>query len=277
MSTARARPVSFFATALVAAFAVTTLLSSTRADTQAQPPQSRPYRVFASELAEPRGLLIAPDGSMYVAEQRSGAVARIDADGRITRIAKGLRSPHDLALDAAGNLYVAETGADRVAKIDRAGAVTTFIADLESPVDLDFAPDGALWVCELTGRVRAFSAQGAPRVVAELKGPHGLAFGAAGTTYINDWRGNRVVKWVAGQVQPLAEVAGPVGIAIGRSGDIYVAQPQAHQMSRITPDGKRSDFATQLNEPRDPVFDRQGNLYVAETLAGRILVFTGSF
>lgn len=253
------------------------LASCTQPDAQAQSqaPAPRAYRVFASQLAEPRGLLIAPDGVMYVAEQRSGAVARIDADGKITRIAQGLQSPHDLARDAAGNLYVAETGADRVAKIDRSGAVTTFIADLESPVDLDFAPDGELWVCELTGKVRAFSPQGRSRDIAELKGPHGLAFGAGGTTYINDWRGNKVVKLEAGQIRPFADVAGPVGVAIGPSGDIYVAQPQAHRMSRITPAGQASEFARELNEPRDPVFDRQGNLYIAETLAGRILVFSG--
>ncbi len=277
MSIAGVRPRKLFATWVVAAMSVMALASCTRPEVPPPTQASKAYRVFASDLAEPRGLLIAPDGSMYVAEQRSGAVARIDAEGKITRIATGLRSPHDLAMDSAGNLYVAETAADRVAKIDRAGVVTSFIADLESPVDLDFSPDGDLWVCELTGMVRAFSPQGASRVVAELKGPHGLAFGAPGTTYINDWRGNRVVKWVAGQVQAFADVASPVGIAIGRSGDVYVAQPQAHQMSRITPNGQRSDFATGLNEPRDPVFDRQGRLYVAETLSGRILVFSGSF
>lgn len=251
------------------------LAACTQSDAQVQAPVT--YRVFASQLEEPRGLLFAPDGAMYVAEQRSGAIARIDGDGKITRIAQGLRSPHDLALDAAGNLYVAETGAGRVAKIDRAGAVTTYIAELESPVDLDFAPDGDLWVCELTGKVRAFSPQGKSRDIVELKGPHGLAFGTSGTTYINDWRGNKVVKLEGGQARPFADVPGPVGLAIARSGDVYVAQPQAHRMSRITPTGQRSDFARDLNEPRDPVFDRQGRLYVAETLAGRILVFTGNF
>lgn len=265
----------FIAAVVLAASSCGSFIACTQRDAPAQ--EQRPYRVFASQLDQPRGLLFAPDGSMYVAEQHGGAVARIDPAGRVTRVAQGLHSPHDLALDPAGNLYVAETGADRVAKIDRAGAVSTFIADLDSPVDLDFAPDGELWVCELSGKVRAFSAQGASRVVAELKGPHGLAFGAAGLTYINDWRGNRVVKWVAGNVVGLADVAGPVGIAIGRSGDVYVAQPQARQISRISADGKRSDFATNLDEPRDPVFDSRGNLYVAETLAGRILVYSGSF
>jgi len=275
MSSMRTRRLDCLAGVLCAVALIAPLASCTQPDAQVQAPMA--YRVFASQLAEPRGLLIAPDGVMYVAEQRSGAITRIDVDGKITRIAQGLKSPHDLALDAAGNLYVAETAADRIARIARSGAVTTFIADLESPVDLDFAPDGDLWVCELTGKVRAFSPQGRSRDIAELKGPHGLAFGTSGTTYINDWRGNKVVKLEAGQVRPFADVDGPVGLAIGRSGDVYVAQPQAHRVSRITPAGQRSEFARDLKEPRDPVFDRQGNLYIAETLAGRILVFSGSF
>jgi sugar lactone lactonase YvrE len=275
MWSTRARRASCIAAVVLAALACVSFIACTPRDTQAQVPT--PYRVFASQLDQPRGLLFAPDGSMYVAEQHGGTVARIDAAGQVSRIARGLRSPHDLALDPAGNLYVAETGADRIAKIDRNGVVSTFIADLDSPVDLDFAPDGELWVCELSGKVRALSPQGRSRVVAELKGPHGLAFGADGLTYINDWRGNRVVKWVAGQVVAFADVAGPVGIAIARSGDVFVAQPQARQVSRISAGGKRSDFATDLDEPRDPVFDSRGNLYVAETLAGRILVYAGSF
>jgi DNA-binding beta-propeller fold protein YncE len=235
------------------------------------------YRVFASHLDEPRGLLIAPNGLMYVAEQKSGTVARIGTDGKVQRIASGFHSPHDLDLDASGNLYVADTGAGRVAKIAPSGAVSTFIDDLESPVDLAFAPDGDLWVCELTGKVRAFRQQGGSRVVADLSGPHGLAFAKSGTIYINDWRGNRVVKLEGGRIGLLASLAGPVGVAIGPSGDIYVAQPQAHQVSRIKSNGTVSTFASGLNEPRDPVFDHKGNLYIAETLSGRILVFAGDF
>ena len=233
------------------------------------------YRVFATQLDEPRGLLIAPDGAMYVAEQKSGAIARIGTDGKVQRIAHGFQSPHDLDLDAAGDLYVADTGAGRVAKIAPSGAVTTFIDDLESPVDLAFTPDGELWVCELTGKVRAFKLQGGSRVVAELGGPHGLAFAKSGTIYINDWRGNRVIKVEGGRIRPFASLPGPVGIAIGPSGDIYVAQPQAHRVSRIKTDGTVSTFAINLNEPRDPVFDRRANLYIAETLSGRILVYAG--
>ena len=45
------------------------------------------YTVFATGLAGPRGLLFAPSGDLFVAEQSGGAVARITPDGRVSRIA----------------------------------------------------------------------------------------------------------------------------------------------------------------------------------------------
>lgn len=238
------------------------------------------YTVVVTGLAGPRGLLFAPSGDLYVAEQTSGAIAKIAPDGRVTRIAKGLADPHDLAIDAEGNLYVAETGANRVARISPAGAVTTFIAGLAKPVDLDFNSNGELLVCELgRGSVTAFTTPEKSRVVASgLKGPHGLAFGKSGITFINDWSGNRIVKvGPEGRMEPVADVEVPVGLALGRSGDLYVAQPQIGKVSRIKLDGTRITVIEGLSGPRDPAFDAAGNLHVAETGAGRILRLTGDF
>src|SRR3989304_3673087 len=62
---------------------------------------SRPhYTAFATGLAEPRGLLVAPSGGLYVAGPKSGSIVKITPDGKITRIADGFVSPHDLAIDA---------------------------------------------------------------------------------------------------------------------------------------------------------------------------------
>lgn len=42
-----------------------------------------------------------------MAEQKSGNIARITPDGKVTGIAAGFASPHDLAMDGKGNIYVA--------------------------------------------------------------------------------------------------------------------------------------------------------------------------
>jgi sugar lactone lactonase YvrE len=68
-----------------------------------------------------------------------------------------------------------------------------------------------------------------------------------------------------------------VGVTIGRSGDIYVPEPKAGKLIRIRPDGTLTVLLEGLRGPRDPVFDAQGNLYIAETDGGRILKLSGDF
>jgi sugar lactone lactonase YvrE len=238
------------------------------------------YTVYATGLAGPRGLLIAPSGDLYAVEQSGGRFVKITRDGKVALFAEGFSNPHDLALDASGYFYVADTGANRVARVSPGGVVTPYITGLEEPVDLAFHPDGELFVCELgAGRVTAFRSSRKIRVVASgLAGPHGLAFDRSGVTYINEWSGNRIVKISRrGDVEAVAEVEDPVGIAVGISGDLYVTQPQAGKVSRIRPVGTRITLLEGLNGPRDPVFDAAGNLYVVETGAGRILRITGDF
>lgn len=238
------------------------------------------YSVYAAGMAGPRGLLFGPGGLLHAVEQSAGTVVRILPGGRVERIARGLSAPHDLAIDASGTLYVAETGAGRIARISPDGKAQTYIDDVEEPVDLAFHPGGELFVCELgAGRVSAYRSPREKRVVVSgMGGPHGLAFAGARVAYVNDWSRNSVVAVDAnGRVRTVAEVEDPVGIAIGRSGDLYVAQPQVGTVARVKIDGTRVVLIEGLNGPRDPVFDDAGNLYVAETGAGRILMIEGDF
>ncbi len=52
--------------------------------------------------------------TLYVVEQKSGNIAKLIRDGRITRIAKGLSNPRDLAMDVQGYPRGAETGAGHI-------------------------------------------------------------------------------------------------------------------------------------------------------------------
>src|SRR5690349_16386041 len=178
------------------------------------------YTVVAEGLAGPRGLVFAPSGDLYIAEQSGGSVARLGRDGRIVRIAKGFSHPHDLAIDAQGNLYLADSVANRIARISPSGEITTYLDSVQFPVDLDFNPQGELLICELyRGRVVAYKGRQMVRVVASgLSWPHGLAFGKHGEIFINENTGNRINKLVPGSpMSRFAEVERPVGLAFGPS------------------------------------------------------------
>src|SRR3989304_6627153 len=238
------------------------------------------YTVFVTNLSGPRGLLANQDGSLSVAEETAGRIVRITSAGRIVQIAGGLKGPHDLESDARGNLYVAETGRNRIAQITPNGVVRSYIDGLNAPVDLAFNPQGGLLVWDFYGeRVIAFKSPTDKRIVISGFRPHGLAFPRSGATIVNDITGSRGVRVSPdGKVDVIAtKVELPIGGGIGPSRDLYVAARNAGPLLRITLSGIRTVLLYGLTTPRDPAFNAKGELFVAESDAGRVLKVTGRF
>lgn len=88
----------------------------------------------------PRGLAVAADGTVYVADQENSTIRQITPSGLVSTLAGrgGERgrtdgtgdaarflAPAGLALDAAGNLYVSDNTALTIRKVTPAGVVTT--------------------------------------------------------------------------------------------------------------------------------------------------------
>ncbi|MDA8185337.1 MAG: hypothetical protein M0035_13100, partial [Actinomycetota bacterium] len=95
----------------------------------------------AAQLYYPRGLALAPDGSLYIADAGNHRVRRVDPSGIITTVAgtgeegssgdggpataARLRYPSALALAPDGSLYLADTSNHRVRRVDPSGIITT--------------------------------------------------------------------------------------------------------------------------------------------------------
>ena len=101
----------------------------------------------AARFSSPGGIVMGPDGDLYVADTANQVIRRVSASGVVTTYA-GVPSstnggyvdgpaataqfsgPSTLAVTSNGDLYVADTNNDRIRKIARsgnvAGAVTTF-------------------------------------------------------------------------------------------------------------------------------------------------------
>jgi streptogramin lyase len=239
-----------------------------------------PMGVVAEGLREPRGLLFLPDGSLLVAEQARGTIVQIAPGGTLTRIASGLSRPHGIARDAAGALYVADTGNGRVARITPDGAVSTYVAGLTVPVDLDFDPAGRLLICEyIRGPLKIVERPGTARPFGPVvDGAHGLLSEPDGGVLVVEKLGERVSRLTAEEyLEPLWHDIEGEGLARGPSGDVYVAEPRGGRVWRLKANGIEVVVAEGLVSPRDPAFDAVGRLYVAETGAGRVVRFTGSF
>ncbi len=113
-----------------------------------------------AQLVAPKGITVAGDGTLYVADSGADRVRKITLDGTIQTVSLGT-APADVALDSLGNLYISYSAGREVRVIkaggderkldfrDRLGdAVTVAPGSLQilSGGDFVFAERNALWI-----------------------------------------------------------------------------------------------------------------------------------
>lgn len=180
-----------------------------------------------------------------------GKVCRIDAAGRLYRVAGGgsldmtdgvpakeaiLQGPEGLVYDAQGRLYIAEYDGHRVVRMD---------------------PDGKLYRVAGSGEVGR-SGDGGPAVEARLNQPNGLAIDAQGNLLIAD-AGNHDVRLVTpdGQIRTLAGTGLPTN-------DPRVEGHVPSMNSVPLGDGGPATQAS-FHTPSSVAVDAFGNVLVADT------------
>ncbi len=190
-----------------------------------------------ARLDRPRFLIVAPDGSLIIADTDGRRVRKVNPQGIITTIAgtgvtgstgdggpataAQLDDPRGLALDAAGNLYVSNaegTTIPSVRRISTSGVITTVAG----------------------GNPAGFSGDGGPATSARLNEPRSIAV-RGNNLYIADSINNRVrrvdlttgiITTIAGTGKSgfggdggpaaAARLAEPRGIALTPTGDIVI-------------------------------------------------------
>jgi hypothetical protein len=141
-------------------------------------------------LFAPAGVAVDARGNLFVADQYSNRVRRVDAGTGIITTVAGTGSPgyagdggpavnaslspfYGVAVDAAGNIFLADHAHQRVRRVDGATGVITTVAG--------------------TG-VRGYGGDGGPATGASLAHPGGVAVDAAGNLFIADTFNDRVRK-----------------------------------------------------------------------------------
>jgi serine/threonine protein kinase, bacterial len=92
-------------------------------------------------IRSPGALALSPDNELYICEQQTHRIRKIDKTGRIVSVAgtgeggfsgdggpatkAQFQNPRDIAFDSLGNLFVTDRGNNRIRKIDYQGIVTT--------------------------------------------------------------------------------------------------------------------------------------------------------
>jgi streptogramin lyase len=182
----------------------------------------------SARLNYPKGTEIAPDGSLYIADNNNHRVRRVDLQtGIITTVAgtgsagfsgdggpataAKLNEPRNIAFDSAGRLYIVDQNNGRIRRVGTDGTITTIAAGFSMPRDVAVDRDGNVYVADETAnkilRVDAaghasdfagtgsggLSGDGGPADQARIKGPRGVAYDAAtNTVLIGDTANSRI-------------------------------------------------------------------------------------
>jgi DNA-binding beta-propeller fold protein YncE len=250
-----------------------------------------------SQVNNPYGLVVGPDGGLYFCDLDNQRVRRLDLRTRqLTTIAgngergyrgdggaavdASLNMPHELRFDRRGDLFVVERDSHVVRKIDMRTRVIITVAGTGTP---------------------GFSGDGGPATAAQLRQPHSIAFDRDGALLICDIANHRIrrvdmrsgiISTFAGTGETTATpdgaplvgtpLRGPRTIAVAPSGDLYIALREGNAIYRLdartrtlhhvagtgetgyTGDGGPARLAT-LGGPKGLALARDGSLYVADT------------
>ena len=241
-------------------------------------PRTRDANRSQAAFADPFGIAVATDGTVYVADAgESNRIRKIGPDGTVSTFAgtnegfsdgaataASFNTPSGLAIDADNNLYVADTGNNRIRKITPEGQVSTV------------AGDGTAGYAD------------GPATQARFNGPIGIAVDANGNIYVADAYNDRIrliltdgqVSTVAGMGTPgyvdgdrnTALFDTPCGIVAAKDGSLIVADTGNDRLRKITKDGNVTTLPhNDLSNPIGLALSHDNFLYVTELDRSRIV------
>ncbi|MHB1414053.1 MAG: glycosyltransferase family 39 protein [Chloroflexota bacterium] len=208
----------------------------------------------------------------------------------LDRVYGGLASPRGVAVAANGDVFVADTGNRRVLHLDRDGRVLGMMAaNLVEPSDLALTPAGELLVLDpQADAILVFGADGAFRRALGpglgMYRPRGIAVDANGLIYVADTGRDRVLVLEPGGKVARSVERGqtdlfrqPSDVAVDREGNIYVADPTAGRVLKLDPAGNYFFEwpISQANTVESPhlAFTPDDRLLVTDPQVGRLLCF----
>ena len=230
------------------------------------------------QLNAPRGIAIAPDGSIYVADSRNHRIQHFAADGTVLNVwgsfadilsgeapAGTFNEPWGIALGPDGSVYVTDTWNHRVQKFTSNGEFITMWGYFGAAEN----PEG-FW------------------------GPRGILVDEDNHVYIADTGNKRIAvfdsvgNFITQFGEPgfdLGQLDEPVGLAKGLNGEIYVSDTWNQRIQVFMPNADKTSFTAinswdvvgwygqSLENKPFLATDNLGNVYTTDPEGFRILGF----
>jgi uncharacterized protein (TIGR03437 family) len=220
-------------------------------------------------------------GSLFVTDSNAGIVHEITYEGK-SSLAAG-PGPASQGDDGPATLAILDE--PRGVAADASGNI--YVADRASHRIRRVAADGTITTIAGTG-VKGDAGDGRLATEALLDHPVAVALDAAGNLYIGDTGSHRVrVITPSGLILPvagtgtrgsgddggpavLAPLDAPSGIAIDQAGNVYIAETDAGKIRRVDTLGMITTVLQDLKGPHSLALDWDGNLYFTEQDGARV-------
>jgi WD40 repeat protein len=224
--------------------------------------------VFASGLANPKGLASNSSGNIFAACSGDGTIRKFDSSGSgsVYTLTYGASR---LVFDNADNLWTGGWAGDGCLSISRYNVggyydmSTYFYGYMGAGTSYALAADGIGniysgyyaytrgQIAKFTSNTSDFSQTWANTSFQQFDSPGGLAFDSSGNLYCADFSYGNIVKFDAsGNMSGFASgLANPQGLAFDSSGNLFVACSGDGTIRKFDSNGNMSVFATGLNAP----------------------------
>jgi sugar lactone lactonase YvrE len=213
-----------------------------------------------------------------------GQVDYVDVGAPVVR---GLHQVDSPVIDRAGRLYATYSGSRgeqtpvSIFRVSNDGVREPFVTGIVNATSMAFDGEGRLHVSSrFDGAVyRVDESGGRETVVEELGVACGLAFGRDGSLFVGDRSGTVFRVLSSGRTVPFVTLPPSVAafhLAYGPDERLYVTGPTLGSRDvvyRITNDGDVEIVYAGFGRPQGLAFDGDGDLYVAEALAGASAIY----
>lgn len=252
------------------------------------PPHYIPM-VLAHGFGSPDDLALDGRNRLLFADFANNGVNRIEPDGHITTLLKGLAEPEGIIPLPNGSLLIAVqghdgSGIDQVLRFTPGSATSSVFAHWSNAtgkagldgISRDPRTGDILAADSPNGKIYRVAPDG-QRVTLLASGfvrPTDAVADSAGNVYIADEYGSRVARIAPnGTVTTLAHVSLPDDLAFDTDGTLLVTALGNNTLVRLDPTSGRvlGVLATNLHEPQGLVVDASGNIYVSEQTANILL------
>jgi len=249
-------------------------------------------KVVLSGVGRPDDLAFDQEGRLLFSDFYNGTVSRLNADGSVTPIATGLDGPEGLVVLPNGTLIVAEQRTNRILTLSPGAKSLTVLRTIPGTpstarckdgidgIALDAttntlivpdSPTGSIYRLSLDGKKLTLITSGIIR-------PVGAVVDAQGTIYVADECGGAIVRITPdGMSTRITGFGMPDDVAFDHRGNLLLIDllPSIHALIRIRQSsGKREILASKgFIEPQGLVIDENDNIYVSDDYANKIVEF----